>query len=202
MKQLNIKGKTFNYLKVIEKINNVSLGGVSWKCKCICGNFRIVKATHLKNNITRSCGCMSYKINIHSNKKYGEKEASYRAKASNYKAMAKHRNINWNLTIEECVKLLKSDCTYCGSKPKNNYNVISKNRIKKDKKYNNILKKENYDIKYNGIDRKNNLKGYTIENSTTCCSICNTAKLNMSLEDFKNWIEKLISNYNNWKNIF
>lgn len=50
-------------------------------------------------------------------------------------------------------------------------------------------------IVYNGIDRKNNFKGYTKSNCVTCCAICNRAKYNLSEEDYKKWITNLIKNY-------
>ena len=32
-----------------------------WKCKCECGNTTIVQGTSLRNNHTKSCGCLSSK---------------------------------------------------------------------------------------------------------------------------------------------
>jgi hypothetical protein len=37
---------------------------------------------------------------------------------------------------------------------------------------------------YNGIDRVDNNKGYTIENCVPCCTAVNYAKLDMSYSDF------------------
>lgn len=51
---------------------------------------------------------------------------------------------------------------------------------------------------YNGIDRIDNAKGYTIENSVTCCKRCNFAKRNMSYDEFISWGKKL-GNYLNVK---
>lgn len=72
------------------------------------------------------------------------------------------------------------------------YNAIIRNR--KYKTSFNHYKLEEYDILYNGIDRINSKKGYTLDNTVSCCSTCNTAKLNMSLEDFKTWIIKIYNN--------
>ena len=46
-----------------------------------------------------------------------------------------------------------------------------------------------------GIDRINSSKGYFIENCTSCYSVCNTMKMNMSKIKFINKIEKI------WENI-
>lgn len=34
------------------------LPGSKWKCKCDCGNQTVVKASHLKDGHTKSCGCL------------------------------------------------------------------------------------------------------------------------------------------------
>ena len=60
-----------------------------------------------------------------------------------------------------------------------------------------FLKKINGGIEgiiINGIDRINNDIGYTIENSLTCCKICNYAKNTMSMREFIAWLEKIVSN--------
>lgn len=66
------------------------------------------------------------------------------------------------LPFEEYVKLASAECYYCGAPPD------------KVKKY--------FDerVDYNGIDRKNNDIGYTIENSVPCCSECNYSKMEMT----------------------
>lgn len=129
----------------------------------------------------------------HKNKKYEEKEASYRAKVSNYKAHAKIRNIEWNLTYNEASILLKSNCHYCTGLPSNTYNVLTQNRCIKN------LERINLGIiKYNGIDRLDNTKGYVPGNVVSCCTICNSAKNILSLDDFKKWINKVYENLCNF----
>ena len=49
-------------------------------------------------------------------------------------------------------------------------------------------------FKYNGIDRINNSKGYTIDNCVPCCFMCNYSKNNHSLSDWKAWLERLKKN--------
>lgn len=53
----DLTGRKFGRLTVlgIESSNNKQ--GVHWLCKCDCGNFAIVSASHLKNGHTKSCGC-------------------------------------------------------------------------------------------------------------------------------------------------
>lgn len=53
-------GEQYGALTIIEIINRRKDGG-SCLCKCLCGNTKIVKFSHLKNNQITSCGC---RINI------------------------------------------------------------------------------------------------------------------------------------------
>jgi hypothetical protein len=78
----------------------------------------------------------------------------------------------------------------------NVYNVRLQNRKNnKNKNCYVIDKGEDYKILYSGIDRKDNNKGYTLENSVSCCTQCNTAKLNFTTEQFMDWIEKVYLNF-------
>jgi len=188
-KSPNIIGNKFGYLTVIspiqkyDKLNRKI--GKNWLCICDCGNERIVGTRELIHNITRSCGCKRYVNIIHGNKKYGEEEASFRSKVSNYKSNAKIRNINWELTYDEAIKLLKSNCHYCGRKPNHQYNLYNGRR----KYLNNIDK---YEIKYSGIDRINSNLGYVKNNVVSCCIICNLGKNNLEYDEFISWIDDLI----------
>lgn len=81
-----------------------------------------------------------------------------------YKLMAKKWGREWTLTDSEASKLFLTDCAYCGKPP----NPI------------------------NGIDRFNNTKGYTLDNSIACCLICNRGKNNMSSKDWRSHLAGLV----------
>lgn len=72
-----------------------------------------------------------------------------------YKSNAKARGLSWELTDEQFLELVTKDCTYCG-----------------------------HSQKYNGIDRIDSSKGYTINNCVPCCTWCNVMKLNHSESEF------------------
>jgi hypothetical protein len=42
-----------------------------------------------------------------------------------------------------------------------------------------------------GVDRQDNSIGYTPENSVPCCSTCNYAKRDQSVQDFLAWVERV-----------
>lgn len=79
---------------------------------------------------------------------------------SHYKTSAKRRNHEFNLTFEEFSEIVNNSCHYCGSR---------------------------YDI-HNGIDRKDNTKGYIKDNCLPCCKYCNIAKRDRTYDDFISWI--------------
>jgi 5-methylcytosine-specific restriction endonuclease McrA len=99
-----------------------------------------------------------------------------RAIIGQYKRNAKKRGQNYELTEKQFAEITKKDCHYCGAKPNN----VTKHSIQSFGKY-----------IYNGIDRINSNKGYTIENIVPCCKLCNQAKNDLTLQEFKDLIEKI-----------
>lgn len=88
-----------------------------------------------------------------------------------YQRDAEKRGHSFELTEKQFSELTQQDCYYCGAKPNNIVNQ----------------KKSNGSYTYNGIDRVDNTKGYTIDNVVPCCKQCNQAKSNQTLQDFFNW---------------
>lgn len=73
----DLTGKRFGYYTVIERTENKN-GRTMWKCRCDCGEERIVFASNLVRGLTRSCGCKqrdllsdANKVDI-SGKKFGK----------------------------------------------------------------------------------------------------------------------------------
>jgi|ERR1035437_66929 hypothetical protein len=188
-KSPNIIGQKFNYLTVISSIQKYDdLGrkiGKNWLCICDCGKERIVGTQALIHNVLYSCGCKAYSNITHGNRKYEEIEASFRAKVSTHKAQANFKNIEWDLTYNEAILLLKSNCHYCGRKPNKSYNLYNGRR-----KF--LEHKNKYEILCNGIDRIDSNIGYIKNNVVPCCKICNFAKNDLPYDKFIFWITDLI----------
>lgn len=91
-----------------------------------------------------------------------------------YQKSAIDRKLSFDLTQEELSLLIGENCHYCGSE------CVSR------------LTSSEEDFYYNGIDRKNSKKGYTLSNSVTCCKFCNYAKGTKSYSDFKKWIQRVV----------
>jgi hypothetical protein len=90
-----------------------------------------------------------------SKKMYNKHKTSYRNRLQATKDNAISRNIEFNLDLENAKVLFESCCFYCGQ----------------------------LDLKM-GIDRFDNLKGYSVENARSCCSVCNYAKSDWSFASF------------------
>jgi hypothetical protein len=66
-----------------------------------------------------------------------------------YKRSAEYKNLEFTITYDEYVDIVDKECHYCG--------IIQ-------------------DKGFNGIDRKNQTKGYVADNCVSCCQMCNYMK--------------------------
>jgi len=171
---IDLTGRRFGRLTVIKRsYPNSKYGRARWLCKCTCGNEIIIIGHNLKNGNTKSCGCLAIEL-AGNQRRLGFGVASMGYIYNKYKYNAKKRGYEWNLTKEQFKELTQQDCYYCGVKPKNkskNTNCFG-------------------DFIYNGIDRIDNAKGYTIDNVVPCCKLCNQAKMDLTLQEFKDWIKR------------
>ena len=44
---------------------------------------------------------------------------------------------------------------------------------------------------YNGVDRVDNQKGYTVNIIVPCCKRCNVANSDLTLEEFYSWVQEI-----------
>jgi len=155
-------------------------------CRCECGKEKEIVGCYLTTGNTRSCGhlqtigirkAIQAKQKIFIKKKQTPEQILRNEKFAVYKAGAKRRNLDFKLTKEEFYKLIFNNCFYCNSIP-NNIHKFHRGK---------------HTLKYNGIDRKHNNIGYIIENCVTCCTICNTAKSNLSFYDWFVYLNNLVA---------
>ena len=177
---INLIGKKFGRLTVIERVSNNKWGQTNWLCKCDCEKEKIIYGGSLTRKIesTKSCGCLR-KETAGGLNKLNPGLAMMRVLISGYKYSAKKKGHIWNLTEEQFAEITKKNCFYCGGKPEQTYKAN---------------KRVNGNYIYNGIDRKDNTKGYTIENSVPCCKTCNMAKNSLTIQEFKNWVKRIYNN--------
>lgn len=53
----DLTGRKYGRLTVVENAGYVN-GKISWKCRCDCGNEKIVPSVYLSSGSTKSCGCL------------------------------------------------------------------------------------------------------------------------------------------------
>lgn len=173
-KLVDLTGKKFGRVTVIGRAGNNKWNRVMWLCKCECGSEWIVSGNSLRRGCTKSCGCL-HREQVGERYRLSLGIASMRSLIGNYKKNAKKRGFEYNLTEEQFRKLTQKSCHYCGTLPSNVSNQ----------------KRCNGAYSYNGLDRIDNTKGYTIDNVVPCCRMCNIAKNNNTLREFQNWILKI-----------
>lgn len=178
----NLIGKRFGKLLVIEHLGTKNQH-TYWRCVCDCGKETNTRNQNLLSGKSKSCGCgdIQRKRDLanrlkESNKK-DPKTVAQRQVFLYYKKGAISRNLEWSLSEDTVIELINSRCYYCNSIPNNVVKVYRSDG--------------NIEIKLGGIDRVDNSKGYTKENVVPCCKICNTAKMQMTLPEFKNWIKSI-----------
>jgi 5-methylcytosine-specific restriction endonuclease McrA len=166
-------------LSVGQKYNRLTILGFShsdkrnrkwYKTKCDCGQEKTVMGSAMTSGNTKSCGC--YGKELARKKRISNNYSEVTAIILGYKRHAISRGFEWLLTRDDVNKIIKQNCFYCGIQPSN---------VKKIK---NTL---GNGLSYSGIDRIDSSKNYTILNCVPCCKVCNYAKSDMSIQDFKKW---------------
>ena len=171
------KGELTDWIFLNDEINH-SLTKRHVNVQCKCGRKKIISLNNIRSGSSKSCGFSPCK----SRKRRRDPEVGYKAIFYVYKKHAKERNLIFDLDYDYFKSLTQQDCTYCGIKPVQIYQL-------KDPKTGEI--RSGIPIKYNGIDRIDSNIGYHIDNVVPCCKTCNRAKSNLGLDEFKIWINNL-----------
>lgn len=153
-------------------------------CRCACGKEFTSILSKIKTGKTQSCGCLrgrkkdgSYakRIAFTVKKRGTPKESCLKMIWNQYLRGAKRRNLCFELTLNEVESLIKQSCHYCG---------VPSTSIRRKTGY-------THPFNWNGIDRKINSLGYTLENCVPCCPACNAAKSKQSKEEFLALVTKI-----------
>lgn len=108
--------------------------------------------------------CLKCKIN--------SRDANATTVFNRVKGNANTRSIKFEITLKDFMDIASKNCFYCNEKPIQNHDFRARSKP------------------YNGLDRLDNSKGYTKNNSVSCCPTCNYAKHDLSLSEFKVWLTK------------
>lgn len=137
MKAVDLAGQKFGRLTVLYRLNNYHSRYSYWLCLCDCGNFVEARGCNLKNNHTKSCGCLYHDSNTRHGKVHhrlyrifrGMKDRCYRNNVPQYKYYGAR-----GITI--CDEWLNDFMSFYNWAMKNNYqDDLTIDRIDNNKGY-------------------------------------------------------------------
>jgi hypothetical protein len=147
---------------------------------CDCGKETTITAEAATSGNTKSCGCLareSKKAQL-----LPDNRGVINQIILGYKRHARDRGFQYLLTFEKTKEVINQNCWYCGIPPSNI--KITKNCIE--------------GFSYNGIDRIDSSKDYTVENVVACCRLCNLAKRDMTIQEFYEWVLRISAMAEQW----
>lgn len=177
----NFIGKRFGKL-TIKNLVEVKEGSEGirwmWDCVCDCGKSRTIRREYILHHkvfgVVLACSsCAHTQANDH------RRTDGWGRVYGMYKTGAKKRKLIFSLTREDVQKLCSAPCVYCGALPGEGFSKSCK-QLRWDKPRSN---------ERNGVDRKDSKVGYVLSNCVSCCSRCNWAKSDMSVDGFLSFIE-------------
>jgi hypothetical protein len=174
----DLTGQKFGSLTVIARTKN-KRGRIAYKCICECGNINeYVDGAKLKDGKKKNCG--KHKRVVKLGPRLANDLAAKNKIWSSYISNAKKKKHEITITKEFAIKLFSSNCFYCNAEP----SKVIKNHGKIPI------------MKYNGIDRLDNTKGYVENNVVPCCARCNYKKSSDNKIEFILWIKKVYEKLN------
>ena len=176
-RRADLSGERFRRLLVLKRIGlnpTTKRHSPLYECQCDCGSILEVPSYALLSGKRVSCGCARNKISV--------KQRAERRAYTNYRKQAEIRKLSFNISLKEFSNLSQQPCVYCGDL---RMNVAKVKRVIGSGSY-----------EYNGMDRIDNTKGYSMSNVVPCCKTCNFAKSDKTHQEFLSWV-KQVFNYTN-----
>jgi hypothetical protein len=172
----NLAGQRFGRLFVLRRDGTNKWGTAIWWVRCDCGVEKPAPAIGLVNGRSRSCGCLRRERMMRGAGRRGNERSFVTRLFNRYRYQAKKRDYCWELSREQFEALIQQVCHYCGSEPLQIFK----------------WKTREGQLLYNGIDRKDNVRGYAADNALPCCKVCNKLKGEMGYEEFMAWMRRII----------
>lgn len=150
---LNLEGVIFGRLTAKQRV--IENEKVYWICNCSCGSQAKVLRAALRAGYTKSCGC--HRKELISARKKGK---PYQWLFTIFQHYVTYRGKVSTLTFDEFIEFTKTtNCHYCSAPV--TWIQHSSNKA---------------DSKAFHLDRKDNHRGYSVENCVVCCYRCNVVK--------------------------
>lgn len=117
-KRLDLLGRKFGRLKVIDFIGMDKHKHSVWLCKCSCGNEKIVPGNYLMTKHTQSCGCFHRQrmIEVHKGKEglRGEKNVRWNPNRTREQRIKERKLLENTIWRNEVFKRDNYTCKSCG----------------------------------------------------------------------------------------
>lgn len=187
-KRRDHKGQKYYHLTLLYHTRSGGAGkGIYWMARCDCGNIKEVRGSEAALGKIKSCGNCRYHTDMLSTAAADGAKLRGWTKAVKlqhlrYIKSAVKRGIEWRLSPEEFLKIIKRDCNYCHAEPR-----IYEGKFSKGGRTVKTL--------MNGIDRINSSLGYVDGNVVPCCGTCNKMKMAMDESAFKIQVLKIAKVY-------
>lgn len=165
-------GDVYHYLTVVSLSHQDKRWRRHYLCRCKCGKEKIIQGGLLRSGNTKSCGCLAKESARARCLPHGT--AAMRQVMAGYRHKAKKSGIEFTLTVPQFSRIVSQPCFYCGRVHAN----VNKSPHGSG------------DFAYNGIDKIDPSKGYTLNNTVPACKQCNFAKSNKSQGEFIRWIKE------------
>lgn len=145
-----------------------------WNVQCVCGKVFQTQPRSIISERTKSCGCKKSQF-ITEKQTLPNGKAIINEAYGLHVASAKRRGLKTELNRLQYEDISKRPCHYCGefSYRKNTHTGRT--------------------LKCNSIDRLNNERFYSLENSVPCCFQCQTSKMDYTEAEFLEKIRKIHS---------
>ena len=164
-------GKHYGDLVVLKSVRTDHPKHIwQWLCECKCGRKEVVLSQSLCNGKS-SCEICGRERTRQATTKPGF-GALWSRVMRQYRRNSLKRGQEFSLSDEEMRELFGGNCFYCNMPPRPDV----------------------YGLVRNGIDRKDDNKGYTRDNVVSCCSICNIMKAAHSVESFLAQVKRIYDN--------
>lgn len=165
-------GDVFGSLVVIEFSHLDKRWRRHYRVRCRCGTEKTVQGTLLRTGNTRSCGCAVREAARR--RVIGHGVAARNQVIAGYRHKAKISERVFDLTVPQFEAVAARPCFYCGAIRSNVAHSPHGTG----------------DYTYNGLDRIDSQKGYTINNVVACCRGCNLAKSARGQGEFIEWVKR------------
>ncbi len=149
-------------------------------CFCACGTTKDIQLSTVVEGRSKSCGCGNYL-----KRAVDPTDRAVRRFHNRIIRTAEKHGRSCTLTPGDVESLMFGTCVYCGDTPKQS--TPPRRHVEGERPY---AKQAPLHL---GIDRVDSSLGYDLGNVVTCCSLCNTAKLNLSLDAFKTHVAKMFN---------